>query len=245
MRRIDSRAIWLASLVILPGLLLAGGAWDKKPEKWDRADANRILSDSPWAPAKTVVQLFHKDIRTEFPSRAPVEAPRGVKTDVVQGVVWGRELADGPPVLWWSSKTVRLAQQRMGQLQNRAPVNASLHAPDLEHIVIVVVGSEPLRILRDAREELWDTAYLELPSGMALDVAQLKFVEGERAGDDYAAFYFPRRILGEPTVTAEMREVIFRCRATAKTERPGRPNALTIRTAFSPRKMRVNGQPDF
>ena len=24
--------------------------WDKAPEKWDRADAYRILQDSPWSP---------------------------------------------------------------------------------------------------------------------------------------------------------------------------------------------------
>ena len=232
-------------LVLLPAVLLAGESWVKKPEEWDLRDVDRILSDSPWAPAKTVVQLFHKDVYREYPSRAPVERPRGQKTNSVEGVQWWRESPDGPPVVWWSSKVVRIAQQRLRQLQNRAPANSPLIAPESEHIVIAVFGNEPLRIFRDAKEDLRDTVYLQLPNGMPLDPVQVEFVEGERAGDTYTAFHFPRQIQGQPTVTADTPEVVFHCRATAKTELPNRPSAVSTSTAFSPRKMRVNGQPDF
>lgn len=38
-------------------VLHAGDPWEKPPEQWSLAEAYRILQDSPWRPAHTVVEL--------------------------------------------------------------------------------------------------------------------------------------------------------------------------------------------
>src|SRR3974390_911949 len=109
---------WLALVT-----LLGTPTWDKAPERWDLKDVYRILQDSPWSPAES------KLVEGEF---APGEV------DPLSGVIRDRNNHDpGPssvpgirlhrnqrqpaiPVLWWSSKTIRFAEQRLRQLQNRS-----------------------------------------------------------------------------------------------------------------------------
>lgn len=243
----NRRHHWVVVCFLVPGLLLAADPWSKKPDQWALEDVYRILSDSPWAPARSKMEAKLWFERRPYDLASP---PPNEKTSPREDVWSARVKApDRTPlpavsVLWWSSKVVRLAQQRLRQLQNRVPQGPLAAAEELPEIVIVVQGSEALRILRDAKEDLRDSVYLELPSGMALDVANIHFVEGDRVGQDYAAFHFPREVNGQTTVAPDMQQVTFRCRATAKVERPGRPNALSLRVAFSPRKMRVQGQPD-
>jgi hypothetical protein len=238
---------WLALSLLIPGLLLAADPWSKKPEQWALQDVYRILSDSPWAPTRSEIDANLGFERRPYDLVAP---PPNEKISPREDVWGARMKAPGRTplpevsVLWWSSKVVRLAQHRLRQLQNRVPQGQLLLAEELPDIVITVEGSEALRILRDAREDLHDTVYLELPNGGALDLTTIRFVEGDRAGEDYVAFHFPREANGLPTVTPDMQQVTFRCRATAKVERPSGPNALSLRVVFSPRKMRVQGQPD-
>jgi hypothetical protein len=85
---------------------------------------------------------------------------------------------------------------------------------------------------------------LELPGGVSLDVVEIHFIEGEKAGEDFVEFHFARQIEGRPTISPDAEKVVFHCKATAKSARPGRPNELSIRAVFEPRKMRFRGQPD-
>src|SRR3989442_13715595 len=50
------RLIWLAVFVLAISSL-AGEPWDKRPEQWNLAETYQILSDSPWSPSKTAVEL--------------------------------------------------------------------------------------------------------------------------------------------------------------------------------------------
>jgi hypothetical protein len=241
------RRHWLLSLaVLLPVTLLAGGSWNGKPEQWSLADVTQILTDSPWSPAKDRIEITLLYRRINPLTKLPTDLPTAPREG---GLVPRAEVHRGTPlpavsVLWWSSKTMRLAQLRRSQLKGITPKDTALRADELEHIVIAVEGSESLRILRDAVENIRETCYLELPQGIALDVLDVQFVESDRAGEDFTAFHFPRKTNGETAVNPNSKLVTFRCKATAKTERPGRPNTLSIRAAFEPRKMRANGQPD-
>lgn len=232
--------------LLLPAALLAGEPWQKKPDKWSLADVFEILTDSPWSQAKDRIEFTLLNRRLDPLTNLTTTMPTGTREG---GLVAGAAVQHSVPlpavsVLWWSSKTVRLAQQRRSQLKGVAPKNAVLRADELEHIVIAVEGNEPLRILRDAVENIRETCYLELPRGMTLDSLDVQFVESTRAGEDFTAFHFPRVLNGEPAVDPNAQHVTFRCKATAKMERPGRPNTLSIRATFEPRKMRVNGLPD-
>lgn len=233
-------------VLLLPAAILAGEPWAKKAEQWSLADVTEILTDSPWSPAKARVEITLLNRRINPLTKLPSDlltAPRE------GGLMARAEVHLGTPlpavsVLWWSSKTVRLAQLRRSQLKTNSSKDTAPRVEELEHIVIAVEGGEPLRILRDAVENIRETCYLELPHGMAVDALDVQFVESGRAGEDFTAFHFPRKINGETAVDPNSKLVTFRCKATAKAERPGRPNTLSIRAAFEPRKMRVNGLPD-
>jgi hypothetical protein len=147
-------------------------------------------------------------------------------------------------VLWWSSKTIRLAHQRLRQLLNPAPPAEPLRADNLPDYVLAIEGSEPVRILHDAKEDLHDTVFLELPSGGTLDLESAKFFDESELEEARAEFHFPKEVEGRATVDPEWERVILHCKASAKTPHPGHDNALSFRVEFKLRAMRVRGMPD-
>jgi hypothetical protein len=236
----------LAVVLALRSASPGGPPWDKAPEKWDQADAYRILQDSPWSPAGTRVDaksaLRHTDTPTGLVTDAPVNTNN---TNQIPGLELrrGRPQPD-VPALWWSSKTVRLAQQRVRQLRNAAKTTGPLRADDLPDYILVMEGSEALRILRDAKEDLHDTVFLELPGGATLDLESVRFLEGTEDEEARVEFHFPRQIDGRATLDPECERVIFHCKGSAKMPRVGRDNVVALRAEFKPRAMRVRGAPD-
>jgi hypothetical protein len=221
--------------------------WDKQPERWSLAETYRILQDSPWSPTKSHFQVSISRVRRVDPlTHMPSDSPSAARDT---GPQVGIELGRGEPlppvsVLWWSSKTVRLAQQRLRQLRDPSAPQTPLQAETLTDFIVIVEGNETLRILQDASEDLRQSAYLEIPGGTALDASRLEFHEGGKVGEDYVAFYFPRQIEGQPTITQHTEQVVFHCKASAKTGRPGQPGSISIRVVFEPKRMRAAGQPD-
>ncbi len=242
---IVTRLILVAALAV-NSAAPAGAPWDKSPEQWNLTETYRILRDSPWSPAKvkldTAYTQRHTDPQTGMVTDSPVN-PAG--TRIVPGV----EISRSKPlaavtVLWWSSRTVRLAQQRLGQLRGSAASNAPLRAEDLPDYILVIEGSEPLRILRDAREDLHNMVFLELPGGLPLDFGSVVFFDGNDDDEARTEFRFPRQIDGRPTLDPHAERVVFHCRASAKSPRAGRQNDLSLRAEFEPRAMRAHGQSD-
>lgn len=231
---------WLA----LPGLP-GGSPWDKVPAKWDMADVYRILQDSPWSPAG--IKLESKLTAGQVNSQTGItEAPVNANSaSTVRGIQINRSKPQpGVPVLWWSSKTIRLAQQRFRQLRNPAIAGEPLQAEDLPDYVLVIEGSEQLRILRDAMEDLHDTVFLELTSGMSLDLESVSYFDGTEQEEPRVEFHFPRAVEGRATIDPQSERVIFHCKATSKTPRSSHDNSLSLRAEFRPRAMRVHGVPD-
>jgi len=239
-----TRILLAASLALsgLPG----GGPWDKAPEKWSLGDVSRILLDSPWSPAGVKLERERTsrfaDPRTGIVSDGPVN---GETSNPVPGVQISRSKPQPKiPVIWWSSKTIRLARQRLRQLSDPALAAEPLRAEELPDFVLAIEGSEALRILQDAKEDLHDSVFLELASGMTLDMERARFVEGTEREEARAEFHFPKKIEGRATIDPEMATVIFHCKASARTPRPGHDNSLALRAEFKPRAMRVHGVPD-
>lgn len=235
--------LFAAALAVSPAF--ADNPWDKHPTQWTKADCFRILRDSPWAPAKLDVQFSiyqrKEDLLTHLPTDSPIRStPAG---PVAKAEIGSRPLP-AVSVIWWSSRTVRWAQQRLRQLDGLLPVNATLTAPSLEDFVIIIEGSKPLRILMDAEAELKDSVYLELPGAIPIEPREVRFHVGEKAGEDYAAFHFARYEGAGQRLSPGTEQVIFHCKAKAKKSEPNRPNELSIRTVFAPRKMRSSGSPD-
>ncbi len=235
-----------AAILALPAPGLAGDPWDKPPEKWNLSEANQILMDSPWSPTKPRIEVAWVERRVDPLTRQKTDSPLYPKGGEIK---LSAEIGHGAPlpsvtVLWSSAKTVRLAQQRVRQLRDPAAAGEPLRAEELPDLVLIVEGAESLRILRDAAEDLHDTVFLELPSGVPLDFTSVRFVENEANGEDFAEFHFPREMESRPTVNPGTDKVVFHCKARAKTAHPGRPSALSLRASFEPRKMRAAGRPD-
>lgn len=237
--------IILVALLALPAA--PGGApWDKAPEKWNLADVSRILQESPWSPGGVKLEgkltSRYADPRTGLVN----DSPGNVDTsNPVLGIQITRSKQQpNVPVLWWSAKTIRLAQQRLHQLSDPALAADPLRVEELPDYVLVIEGSEPQRILQDAKEDLRDSAFLELPSGMPLDLESIRFVDRTEKEEARTEFHFPRKIDGRATIDPESAAVIFHCKASAKTPRPGHDNVLALRAEFKPRAMRIHGVPD-
>lgn len=237
----------LAALLAFPAALPAGPPWDKAPQKWSLADTYKILRDSPWSPAKVSIEANytqrHVDRPTGIVSDSPVNVPQ---TSIVRGV----EVSRGKPlpdisVLWWSSKTIRLARMRLAQLRSSSgSATGPLSVDDLPDFVLAIEGQEPQRIFRDAKNDLHDTVFLELKNGLALDFISVNFVEATETDDARTEFHFPRMKDGQPTLDHNSERVNFHCRAEAKNPRQGRENAISVRVEFKPSEMRVRSTPD-
>ena len=238
------KAIFAAWLAVSTSLGTA--TWDKAPEKWNLSDVFHILQDSPWSPASFKLEgkiaPGHVDSQTGL-----VSDSRSNPTDSnpVPGVRISRSKPQPTiPVLWWSAKTIRLAEQRLRQLQNPTLPAGPLQVAELSDYVLVIEGTEQLRIFRDAAEDLHDTVFLELPDGATLDLGSVQFAEGTEQESPRVEFHFPRQIEGRPTLDSNFERVIFHCKASAKTVRPPQDNAVALRAEFKPRAMRVRGVPD-
>jgi hypothetical protein len=235
----------LVALLSLSGLP-HGEPWDKAPVQWNLADVFRILQDSPWCPAGVKIETRRApspmDPKTGLRANEPVYS---VEPSSVPGVEISRSKAQAAiPVLWWSSKTVRLARQRLNQLRNPLQANEPLRADDLPDYVLVIEGSEVFRILQSPKEDLHDTVFLELSGGATLDLESVRLLEGNEGQEPRVEFHFLRQREGRATLDPDSERVVLHCKASAKTERAFEENAVSFRAEFKPRAMRIHGVPD-
>jgi|SRR5215470_7863930 len=220
--------------------------WDKPPDQWTAADANKILEDSPWAPSKVTIEAKytqkHLEPLTGITSDSDINAQN---TNRVRGVQISKGGTPAYYVKWMSAKTMRLALEKMHRM--RANVTGTLPPLKVEgspDYVVAIEGDEPMRILRTAKEDLHDTVFLELDNGFTLDLVSVQFLDGAEADPIRTEFHFPRQVDGKPAIELDSERIVFHCRATAKKELPGRENALAIRVDFHPKEMRAQNLPD-
>jgi len=237
------RRLLSLAATFLPLALAAGPPWDKPPEDWTMEEVYRILRDSPWSPSKSSLDVkwtqLHRDPLTRMARDTPDPSPQ----DTLARVDFARaHPLPSVTVLWRSAKTIRLAEIR--RIAAQGGQSPKLEAGELPDYVLSVEGDEPLRILRDAREDLHDTVFLELENGGTLDFTTVGFLEGPEAESVRTEFHFPRARDGQPAIDPESERVVFHCRATAKKEMAGRGNALAFRVEFNPRVMKARGTSD-
>jgi len=129
-------------------------------------------------------------------------------------------------------------------LRNSALPTEPLRADNLPDYVLVIEGTEPLRILRDAQEDVHDTVFLEVPGGVTLDLESVRFVDETGQEAARVEFHFPRQVEGRATLDPESERIVLHCEASAKMPYLGHDNTLSLRAEFRPRAMRVHGVPD-
>ena len=242
-----ARRFLCLSALVVSATVAAGLPWEKPPAQWTIGDVFRILQDSPWSPSKFSVEANYSQRHTDPQSGVVTNAQSNPQnTGPVPSVAFQKSHALPPvTVWWWSSKTIRLAEaKRLAAKPGVKHPAEDLVMPELPDYVLTVEGDEPLRILRDAKEDLHDTVFLELENGGTLDLASVKFVEDGDTDVVRTELHFARLLNGEPAIDPESDRVIFHCRANAKKEIPGRVSALSFRVEFSPKTMKALGQSD-
>jgi hypothetical protein len=237
----------LAVIAIFAFAVPANGPWDKPADQWTASETNKILEDSPWAPTKVAIEAKYSqkytDNLTHIVSDSPINASQNSPT--VQNVQISKGSTPSYYVKWMSAKTMRLALEKMRRMRmNVAGTLPPLKVEESPDYVVAIEGDEPMRILRNAKEDLRDTVFIELENGFTLDLASVQFLDGADADPIRTEFHFPRQIEGKPAIDTESEKVIFHCRATAKKEMPGRENTIAIRVDFHPKEMRVQNIPD-
>jgi hypothetical protein len=82
--------------MVVPAVLSAGQIWKKDSSKWSEADAQRILTASPWA--QSVPVKFHdpqEDIVPQVPLPGPAQAGMGTRGNMSDGK-WDGGVAKNP-----------------------------------------------------------------------------------------------------------------------------------------------------
>ena len=235
----------LATILVLS--FPANNPWDKPVDQWTAADANKIFEDSPWTSSRITIEARftqkHTEPLTGLISDSDVNLNNSPNVPNVQ-ISKGRTPAYY--VKWMSAKTMRLALEKMHRMRANVAGGAQppLKAEESPDYVVAIEGDEPMRILRNAKEDLHDTVFLELDNGFTLDLANVQFLDGADADPLRTEFRFPRQVEGKPAIDPDSEKVIFHCRATAKKEMPSRENTIAIRVEFHPKEMRVQSLPD-
>jgi hypothetical protein len=245
MRR--SVVLLVLAISVVAVCVAANLPWDKPPEKWTLDDVFRILQDSPWSPSKFSVESNYTQRSTDPQSGVVNDSHLNARnTAVVPSVLISRGHPLPPiAVLWWSSKTIRMAEAKRLQARAGAKLPSAQSAPEaMTDYVLTVEGDEPLRMLRDAKEDLHDTIFLELENGGTLDLTAVKFIDDGDSDRVRTELHFGRLLNGQPAIDPESEKAIFHCRANAKKEMQNRQNALSFRVEFCPRLMKAHGQPD-
>jgi hypothetical protein len=225
----------------------ANTPWDKPADQWTAADTNKILEDSPWAPSKVTIEAKFTQKHTEPLTGLISDSDVNVNNSPnVHGVQISKGGTPAYYVKWMSAKTMRLALEKMHRMRANLAGGAQppLKVEESPDYVIAIEGDEPMRILRNGKEDLHDTVFLELDNGFTLDLANMQFLDGPDADPLRTEFHFPRQVEGKPAIDPDSEKVIFHCRATAKKEMPSRENTIAIRVEFHPKEMRVQSLPD-
>src|SRR5215470_2531342 len=206
--------------------------WDKPPDQWTAADANKIFEDSPWAPSKVTIETKYSQKYTDSLSRIVTDSAANPiqNSPIVQNVQISRSATPSYYVKWMSAKTMQLALEKMRRMRsNVVGTQPPLKVEELPDYVVAIEGDEPMRILKDAKEDLRDTVFIELDNGFTLDLASVQYLDGTDADPIRTEFHFPRLMEGKPLIDPDSEKVVFHMRATAKKEIPNRNNAIAIR----------------
>ena len=181
-----------------------------KPWKeWSKTDAQKVLSDSPWA---------HLQVDQDFQEASPLTRPQDASIDTRlkrnEGMTYGIRV--------FSARPVRQAFARMIQLQKKdlppdtmSRLNTFAEVTSDNAIIIAVTIENPdanmlgkaMQIVRNATAVgIRNTTYLERNDGKRLFLEEYTPPGGDGFG---ARFIFPRMVDGKPFLSEELNTVRF------------------------------------
>lgn len=212
----------LMGLALLLPFAVAGNEKDKKQwTEWTQKEAEKILSNSPWAQTQTdtdTSEMFFAP--TADPRTAGARAPNS-DSRLAQGATnQATNLKYG--VRFFSARPIRQAFMRLIQLKqkdlepdvlNRMKGFAEMESPDSIIIAVTIEGTDKrslnqvMQLFNSATSgTLKNTTYLERNDGKRLFLEDYAVPGRDGFG---ARFIFPRVVDGKPFITSEITDVRF------------------------------------
>jgi len=189
--------------------LVAGQKQKKTWKEWSKTDAQKVLSDSPWA---------HQQVDQDFVEPTPLTKPPDASIDTRlkqnEGMTYG--------IRFFSARPVRQAFVRMIQLQKKdlppetmTRLNTFAEVVSDDSIIIAVTIENPdanmlgkaMQIVRNATTtRIKNTTFLERNDGKRIFLDEYTPPGGDGFG---ARFIFPRIVDGKPFLDGEVTSVRF------------------------------------
>ena len=213
-RRIIINYGLLLIVVVFPAMAAAGQ--EKSWTQWSRKDAEKMLSDSPWAKTQVdtnTAEMFYN------PTSQARNAPNS-STRLEEGAT-NQETSVVFKVRFFSARPIRQALMRLIELRQELDQQATQRLHDYAEIkptdsiiLTVTFDSTDKRSLAKITEafnsastaKLKNNTYLELRGGQRLFIEQ--YIAPGRDGFG-ARYIFPRNVDGQPFLTIESGEVRF------------------------------------
>lgn len=201
--------VMFLALCLMAAGSVAGQKKLKPWKEWSKADAQKILNDSPWA---------HLQVDQDFQEASPLTRPPDPSVDTRlrqnDGMTYGIRI--------FSARPVRQAFVRMIQLQKKdlppdtvARLNSFAEATSDDSIIIAVTIENPdanmlgkaMQIVRNATAvRIRNTTFLERNDGKRVFLEEYTPPGSDGFG---ARFIFPRMVDGQPFLNPELNTVRF------------------------------------
>jgi len=220
-------------------LAWADDIWDKESKAWERKDADRILSNSPWG---------HKVATKVEAVKDEKQRNSGEGENVNQFDREQRE-TDYASVWWWSARTPRRAFLRIFELSggkvSKESSDEFAESKAEAYLVSIMGGGTMVAVSGKLEpEELKKTAWLHSPrldKSVAAENVQVVMAGGK---PDRILYMFPKEVDGKPFITEEDKRILFRFKLP-KSPKEKLSDAKQFETAFEPKKMMARGEADY
>jgi len=228
-----------ACVFLCASLAAADDIWDRESKSWERKDADRILSNSPWGRSiPTKIEMVKDENKSVERSSRVNDNDRGDPREGDFARVW-----------WWSAHTTRRAFLRVYELSggkvSKESADEFAESKAEAYLVSIMGGGAMVTISgRLEPEELKKAAWIHSPrldKDVPAENVQVVMAGGK---PDRILFMFPKEVDGKPLITDEDKRVVFRFKLP-KTPKESLNDAKTFETAFEPKKMTARGEADY
>ena len=237
-----TKIAWLILLIAMTLTLWAKDFWEEKPfTQWSEKEALALLSESPWARSQVVLGSILNEARSESSRAGDLPRPVGPGQTSGSGISrTGVNFSDRDSipvyVRWFSSKRIRQALGRLGQIQGNAPeaeVNRFVQEPMKDYQICVLAPvMDPFNQV--TLENLKDNTFLLSKKDKSKKLQLSNYTAPKDRADGVALFSFPRTLDGKPAFDMADDEVQFVTQA----------KKLAIKVSFKLSKMMTDGSPD-
>jgi hypothetical protein len=201
-----------ATLLSLP--LAAAAQWEKKAAtEWTEKDAQRVLSDSPWAHTQVFTSATNLFRGPGFESQRPGSTSTGVAN--ATHISFRVRFLSALPIRQAIARLITTKQKQLSDEQ-ASMIKSFVNGESQEYIVVSVTcdSQEAGANVREAQgllmgrgtADLKNITFLETKGGKRVFLQEYQRPRQDGIG---ARFIFPRMVDGKPFITPESEEIHF------------------------------------